>query len=212
MNDVREGGQASWSGDVLSFSITDQALRLGGVQIKLCGADTDVPDHLTSAKIPGDITLELICNLHSKDIHGYGPANDCGNSDKPADFCAAGSKSAAVECRLLANAGGEDVGVCIVNLDFKADQDEPTETDSESRQWEPLTLDLPDVESKKIIKKAVRVGADAAEAATEVANKNQLDISILEGIPQHIQAIEEVHLVVVWVCGAVTASFRWPCE
>lgn len=184
--------EASWKDAVLLFSVTDQALTDGGVHIELCDGDIGKQDLVASGTIPGNITLGLICRLHSDCLErgnssdGYDPVID------PMDPTTRNG-GVAVEVRLYAKAGGEDAGVCTVNLNFRPDEEELANAAADTGYEKVLTHELPGVESESTATATLAAAAAAVAAVSEVGDERQSSLSLLAETARHIEAIEEVN-------------------
>lgn len=130
---------------MLSFRVTDQALTAHGVHIELCDGDVGIADPVAHGIIPGEVTVQLMYHLSSRDLHAgdHCPPPVSDSQERDSDYssdstvrCASRVESASgtentarraissgvvVKVRLFAEADGEDVGTCVLNLKFRSD-------------------------------------------------------------------------------------------
>lgn len=184
-----KGAEASWDDAVLSFSVTEQALTSEGVLIELISGGVGEQGLVASGTIPGDVTMQLICQLRSKLFeHGH----HSGGAVAAAATAASTNESLAVEVRLFAKEADKDAGVCSLNLNFRPDEGTETSTRIEGpnllqaeAQREP--------ETSIVAPEAVMTATSAQEGGVpEGAGRRQSSLTLLEETARHIEAIEEV--------------------
>lgn len=187
---MHEGPGALLNGTVLSFSVTDKDLAAGGIHVELCdGGTVDAPNPVASGTIPGDLTLQLICRSRSN----CETSSDNGERSPTKPF----GSGVAVEVRLFAKMGGEDAGVCTLNLKFSPDVEGPTRTsdDSDSPRGPSVAEGLTRGASEA--RKPEVVTSDGKE-------ERQPSWLLLEETARHVGAIEEVLRRGVVGCPACT--------
>lgn len=179
-----KGAEASWDDDVLSFSVTEQALTSDGVLIELCSGGVGEQGLVASGTISGDVTMQLICRLRSKRSGGGHPSGDAA--------AASASESLSVEVRLFAKDASKHAGVCSLNLNFRPDEGNETSNGIEG----PNLLQAKarrEPETPTATPDGVMTAASPAEGGVaEGAGHRQSSLMLLEETARHIEAIEEV--------------------
>lgn len=199
---AKTGAEASWDGVVLSFSVTDQALTSDGVLIELCSGSIGAQDLVASGTIPGDITMQLICRLRSEHLDHEGSTAAAVASTA----AAAANGSLAVQVRLFDKAGGEDAGVCTLNLNFRPDRQDETGILSKTNtpcigghtiQAEAQTelgTSVMASSPRAVAPSSMSVGAAEARAGglAEEMDHHKSSLVLLEETARHIEEIKEV--------------------
>ncbi|CAM9091747.1 unnamed protein product, partial [Hapterophycus canaliculatus] len=180
------GAEASWDDAVVSFSVTDQTLPSDGVQIELCCGNIGAQDLFASGCIPGDVTLQLLCRLQSDGLESVRPSADESAGGNSAVSHASGSL--AVLVRLFAEAGGEEAGVCTLNLKFKPDNGAVLASEAEDRRSSEQTEARREPETAAVEEMEV----EALATAPEGVEHRRSSSTLLKGTAKHIEAIEEV--------------------
>lgn len=186
--------EASWKDTVLSFSVTDQALSSGGVQIELCdGGSGGEQEAIASGSIPGDVTFRLICSSRST-LEGGNRCVERKRIVEAAENIHSGGcgDAVGVEVRLFAKIGGEDAGVCTLNLVFRPDvENHRPLPPGHGRQPELTTETLPHLEQET-------PGGLAALTSPDVAEIRQSSLALFEETARHIEAIKDVSFQISW--------------